>query len=89
MQLRFGQKGSAGLMASARPLPTGVASGHQSERVGRPDGISPTPDRPARSDDDAVAYDVLLLFFIRIRSDGCLQPTEIQSSAEASGLQAC
>jgi hypothetical protein len=30
-----------------------------------------------------------LFFFVRIRSDGCLQPTEIPSSAEASGLQAC
>jgi len=52
-------------------------------------GISTTPDRPARSDDDAVLWDVLLFFFVRIRSDGCLQPTEIPSSAEASGLQAC
>ena len=52
-------------------------------------GISTTPDRPARSDDDGVLWDVLLFFFVRIRSDGCLQPTEIPSSAEASGLQAC
>ena len=71
--------GSAGLLASARPLPTGVVAGLQSKKVGRSDVISTTPDRPARSDDDVVVYDVFLcvavsfrsVVFICIRSDGC------------------
>ena len=38
---------------------TGFVSGIKSKRVGRPDGISTSSDWPARSDDNAVVYDVL------------------------------